>query len=261
MHTPPEGSKFLGELGVIRRYSYWSDRRVRDIAADNNIDLNPRWQLGFKTPLLSVLPQAEVIKERRAMQRHEVALKVEGAIGQIAVEDFVTPPPAAFVKGCSDVTFAAYTRWYGEKKKAKRKAVMIHARTKSSNGCRVEICLFASIENCAGYLTGSEAEAPMWSSSSTPYIEEFIVNQGKERAKLYDDDESIAVEILRTINNQGMLDKYVFKRTASAEWFGEVYHDVELDKSRWTLKPGIDMPEPFDRIVIGAPLWVRSHGG
>jgi hypothetical protein len=256
-----KGAKLLGELGMVRRYSYWSDRRVRDIAADNNIDLNRHWRLGFKTPVLGLLPQAEVAEEHRAEQRHEVALRVERAIGQIAVEDFVTPPPVAFVKGCSDVTFAAYTRWYGEKKKkAKRKAVIIHTRTKSSNGCHVEICFFASIENCAGYLSGSKAEAPMWSSSSTEIIEEFIANQGKRKAELYDDDESIAVEILRTINNQGMADKYVFKRIASAEWFAEVYHDVELDKERWDLRPGSDLPEPVDRIVIGAPLWVRSSG-
>ena len=250
----------MGELGAVRRYSYWSDRRVRDIAADNNIDLDRRWQLGFKTPALGLLPRAEVTKERRAVQRHEVALRVERAIGQIAVDDFVTPPPAAFIKGSSDVTFAAYTRWYGEKKESKRKAVMIHTRTKSSNGCRVEICFFASIENCAGYLSGSEVEAPMWSSSSTGIIEEFIANRGKRTADLYDDDESIAVEILRTINNQGMTDNYVFKRIVSAEWFAEVYHDVELDKDRWNLRPGVDLPEPVDRVVIGAPLWVRSNG-
>ncbi len=56
-----------------------------------------------------------------------------------------------------------------------------------------------------------------------------------------------------------MTDKYVFKRIVSAEWFAEVYHDVELDKGRWHLQPGIDLPEPVDRIVIGAPLWVRSN--
>lgn len=256
-----KGARFLGELGMVRRYSYWSDRRVRDIAADNNIDLNRHWRLGLKTPALGLLPQAEVTTERRAVQRHEVALRVERAIGQIAIEDFVTPPPSAFVKGCSDATFAVYTRWYGAKKKAKRKAVIIHTRTKSSNGCHVEICLFASIENCAGYLSGSEAEAPMWSSSSTGIIEEFIANQGKRKAELYDDDESIAVEILRTINNQGMTDNYVSKRIVSAEWFAEVYHDVELDKGRWHLQPGVDLPEPVDRIVIGAPLWVRSNNG
>lgn len=39
----------------------------------------------------------------------------------------------------------------------------------------------------------------MWSSSSTGIIEEFIANKGARPADLYDDDESISVEILRTI--------------------------------------------------------------
>jgi len=51
----------------------------------------------------------------------------------------------------------------------------------------------------------------------------------------------------------------VFQRHPAAEWFAEVYKDVELDKDRWNFKQGDpDDPEPVDRIVIGAPLWVRT---
>jgi hypothetical protein len=247
----------MGELGTIHRYLYWSDRRIRNIATDNNIDVDNRWRLALRSPNFALLPQAEATKERRAVQRHEVATRVERAIGQRAVEDFVTPPATAFAKGSGRVTFAEYTPWR-VKKGEERRAVVIHTRATSSSGCRVEVCLFASIENCAGYLPGPDAQAPMWSSSSTPFIEEFIKKEGKKRARVYDDDESIAVEILRVFNNEGMIDKFVFNRNASAEWFAEVYHDVELDKKRWSLKPGRDLPEPVDRIVIGAPLWVRS---
>ena len=101
----------------------------------------------------------------------------------------------------------------------------------------------------------------MWSSSSTWSIEEFIANRGTESAPIYDDDESIAVEILRVFNNEGMTGKYVFNRLAEAEWFAEVYKDVELDKQRWNLRPGEELPEPVDRIVIGQPLWIRSNRG
>jgi hypothetical protein len=254
-----KGARFLGELGTVWRYSYWSDRRVRDIAADNAIDLDRRWRTAFRTPLLGFAPQAELAEERGAVQRHEIAVRVERAIGQLAVEDFVTPPPAAFAKGCGEVTFAVYTRWSAPKKN-KRKAVIVHTRTKSSDGSRIEVCLFGSIENCAGYLSGRGTEAPMWSASSTWAIEEFIDNLGRKPAPMYDDDEAIAVEILRTINNEGMIGSRVRRRIASAEWFAEVYKDVELDKDRWTLKPESDIPEPVDRIVIGAPLWVRSSG-
>jgi hypothetical protein len=249
----------LGELGVVRRYLYWSDRRVRSIAADNGIDLGRRWRLGFKSPALGVLPQAEVTDDRTVGQRHEIAQRVERAIGQVTVEDFVTPPPAAFAKGRGSVTFAAYTPWLVGRGSTEREAVIVHTRTESSNGCRVEVCLFASIENCADYLSGSDVRPRMWSSSSTPYIEEFIASKGRRRAHLYDDDESIAVEILRTIYNQGMMTgQSIFRRVVSAEWFAEVYHDVELDKLRWNLRPRDDVPESVDRIVIGAPLWVRT---
>jgi hypothetical protein len=102
----------VGELGTIRRYAYWSDRRVRSIAADNEIDLDRRLRLTLRSPMLGLLPQAEVTKERKAVQRHEVAQRVERAVGQLAVQDFVTPPSAAFARGCGKVTFAAYTRAY-----------------------------------------------------------------------------------------------------------------------------------------------------
>jgi hypothetical protein len=207
---------------------------------------------------LGLLPQAEVTKERRAAQRHDVALRLERAIGQLAFEDFVTPPRAAFVKGCGQVTLAAYTRWHAEKK-SERKGIIGHTRTVSSDGCRVEVCLFGSIENCADYISNRDVEAPMWSSSSTWSIEDFIANRGAKPAPIYGDDESIAVEILRVFNNEGMTGRYAFKRLPAADWFAEVYHDVELDEKRWNLRPGEDLPEPVDRIVIGAPLWIRSN--
>ena len=205
------------------------------------------------------LPQAELAEERRTVQRHEVALRLERAIGQLAIEDFVTPPPARFVKGSGPVTLAAYTRWH-PRNKAERKGIIVHTRTVSSNGSRVELCLFGSIENCADFLSTSTVEAPIWSSSSTWAIEEFIDHRGTRAAPIYDDDESIAVEIIRVFNNEGMTGKYVFKRIPLAEWFAEVYKDVELDKERWDQRPSGDWPNPVDRIVIGAPLWVRSNG-
>lgn len=249
----------MAELGVIHRYSYWSERRIDSIAADNPISLERRsWRIAFKVPsALGFLPQAEAAEERRALRRHETALKLERAIGQRAVEDFVTPPPASFVKGSGPVTIAAYTRWR-PRTKSERKGLIIHGRTEGSSGCRVEVCLFGSIEHSTNYLSTSSVEAPMWSSSSTWAIEDFISNRGTKVAPIYDDDESIAVEIVRVFNNEGMTGKYAFKRIASAEWFAEVFHDVELHKERWNLRPGSDWPHPVDRIVIGAPLWVRS---
>ena len=250
----------MGELGAVWRYSYWSDQKVRDIAADNAIDLDRRWHTALRTPAFGFLPQGEAAKERGSMQRHEIATKVETAVGQLAVADFVTPPPTRYIKGLGEVTFSVYTRWSdGGKKKAKGKGVIVHTTSIASDGCRVEICLFGSIENCAGHLSDPKvSDPPLWRASSTWAIEEFIENLGLKPAPIYNDDQSIAVEILRTINNEGMTGRHVNRRIESAEWFAQVYKDVELDASRWNLKPEADIPKPVDRIVIGMPLWVRS---
>jgi hypothetical protein len=147
----------------------------------------------------------------------------------------------------------------GEEEKTRGKAVIVHTRSVASDGRGVEICLFGSIENCAGYLSDQkDGKPPLWRASSTWAIEEFIENLGLKPAPIYDDDQSIAVEVLRTINNEGMTGRHVNQRIESAEWFAQVYKDVELDKNRWNLRPGADIPEPVDRIVIGMPLWVRS---
>ena len=168
LHAPHLGREYesLGELGTVWRYAYWSDRRVRDIAVDNAIDLDRRTRTAFRTPLFGLLPQVERAQEHGAMQRHEIAQGIGRAIGQLAVEDFVTPPPTAFARGCGEVTIAVYERWSGPKKN-KRRAIIVHSRTTASNDCRVEICLFGSIDNCAGYLSGSKDEVPTWRSSST----------------------------------------------------------------------------------------------
>jgi hypothetical protein len=130
------------------------------------------------------------------------------------------------------------------------------------DGCRVEICLFGSIENCAGYLSASkDSDPPIWRSSSTWAIEEFIENRGLRPAPAYDDDQSIAVEILRTLNSEGMTGRHVDQRLDSSEWFAQVPKDVELDKERWNFRPGTgsEILKPVDRIVIGMPLWFRSN--
>jgi hypothetical protein len=45
---------------------------------------------------------------------------------------------------------------------------------------------------------------------------------------------------------------FTFADVRDSEWFAEIYGDVVLTKERWHLD------EPVDRILIGAPLWIRT---
>lgn len=53
--------------------------------------------------------------------------------------------------------------------------------------------------------------------------------------------------------NQPWTRGFTFADASVAEWFAEVYSDVVLDKDRWDLDA-----DDVDRILVGAPLWVRS---
>jgi hypothetical protein len=243
----------MGELGQIRRYHYWSNRLTRQIADDNDIPLSRRLRWTARIPSFPFIGQVEVGNETRDLRRNEVAEKIETAIGSLAVEDFTTPPPVTFAKGTGAVTIAPFLSYYGPAKRA----ACIHTRTKSSNGCHVEVCLFGSMDNFPDYYSQSDVDAKGWRASSAWAIDEFVASRGLQNDQ-YDDDEAMAVEILRTIRNEGMITKSVKDLVVSGEWFADIFKDVVLSKDRWTLQPGEDVDEKVDRILIGFPLWVRT---
>jgi hypothetical protein len=76
----------------VRRYFYWSGRRIRRIAEDNDIVLSRKLTWSMNTPSLAFFPQISASSERRNLSRHAVAVKMESAIGLHAVSDFVTRP-------------------------------------------------------------------------------------------------------------------------------------------------------------------------
>lgn len=45
-----------------------------------------------------------------------------------------------------------------------------------------------------------------------------------------------------------------------SEWFAQIFSDVVLDKDRWTFHSDGGISPEVDRILIGAPLWVRTPG-
>lgn len=181
----------MGELGSIRRYHYWSSRRIQTIAADNDIVLNRR-RWAMRSPSVPFIGQIEIGEDGRNLCRNEVAAKLEIAIGLQAVEDLVTPPPVQFAKGVGHIEFARFVGLYG----ANDGAVM-HVRGKSSNGHLVEVCLFGSMDNFSGYIQKAEFKKDGWYSSAWYAIRELLDSRGERNTSQWDDDESRAVEALK----------------------------------------------------------------
>ncbi len=242
----------------IRRYAYWSDRRIRQIAADNGIPLERRlrWTSKLKVPFIGEL---EIREEGRTLRRNEIIRRIEEAIGEFAVGDFVTPPQVRFAKGIGRILFSQFVGI-----STINEGIVAHTSVCSSNGCRVEVCMFGSMENMADYVGAHDPTTGGWVSSAAPAIFAFLENRGASNRSQWDDPESIAVEALKIATKQGVVPDsedgnpwtrgFTLSHTDDSEWFAEIYADVELDKSRW------DLDEAVDRIMIGAPLWIRTPG-
>ena len=248
----------MTERGSFTRYTYWSERRVTDLARDLEIKTDPGWKTKitvFKVPLLSTSIDLEGAP--RTPHRNEIAARVERALGDLAVEDFVTPPPAKFAKGTGLVQFSHFIS-------TEPGRVVLNARTQASDGTNVVICMFGSQDNVPGFVGVHDPGPAGWSSSAMFSIRDWLASRCSENGSQWDDPESISVEAMKIALDQGNNDEYqknpdrpwtrgyTFGDASESEWLAEIYSDVRLDQDRWSLD------DPVDRILVGAPVWVRS---
>jgi hypothetical protein len=257
----------MGELGVVRTYAYWSDRRIRDIASANDIALERRVSWKAKIVSIPFVGGLEFAQEACTPVRAEVARRIETAIGDVAVQDFATPPEVTFAKGVGHIEFAQFGGGL-----EKQRGMVMHTSTRSSTGARVDVCLFGSLENTADYVGGSDNPPTGWSSSANRTIARFIRSRGTINNSQWDDPESLSVEALKIATEQGVTGTwndhenkpwtrgFTLGHVTESEWFAQIYSDVVLDKDRWTFDDDGGISPEVERILIGAPLWVRTPG-
>ncbi|QWF85614.1 hypothetical protein [Amycolatopsis sp. CA-230715] len=253
----------MGELGSIRRYPYWAERRIQQLASDNGISLRRRTSWKAKSAAVPFLPSFEWAQEACALDRSRVADRIETAIGARAVTDFVTPPPVEFAKGVGRVEFAQLGGV-----RQPRDQVVLHTTVHGRAGTRVEVCLFGSLANAADYVGGADTPPEGWTSSAARSVEELIRSRGTVNNSQWD-KEALAVEALVIATEQGVTGTwaehehrpwtrgFTLGRAEESEWLAVIYADVVLDKHRWKFGEG-GIPADVDRILVGAPLWVRS---
>jgi hypothetical protein len=248
----------MGEHGEIVHYAYWSDRAVRRIAQDQAIKIDPSWTTKISFLKFPIVPMAvDLERPPRRLYRNEIADRIERAIGDAAVEDFVNPPPVRFAKGIGPVTFSHYiSNEHGR--------VVLHINTVSSDGTRVGIALFGSADGTPAWSGSADPQISGWTSSAMWSVNTWLQSECRTNSSQWDDPESISVEALRIATDQGMNEGYddhrdqpwkrgfTYADASAAEWYAQIYSDVILDKERW------DLDDPVDRILVGSPLWVRT---
>jgi hypothetical protein len=252
----------MGSTGGIGRDLYWSDRAVRMIAEENNIELAGRrpWSVGLNWKIFQSTISS---RERTTRRRAEEAQRIIRGLGDALDEDLVAPR-AMFVRGRGKVSFSTYQGWHSP-----QKFVMMHVRLASVAGRRVDLVLFGSLDSVRGnnFLSDTDNFETGWTSSAAPAIDELLRTRGREN-EYYDDEEEDyrSCDALTMALRQGMSPEERAGRPETrgmtlgqgeCEFVAEVYTDVTLDPERWHHHDD-DPLAGTERIIVGRPLWVRE---
>lgn len=245
--------------GAVDRYLYWSARRAERIAGDNGLDLQRAQHVVLKTPSVAGF-QAELGAERRTATRAGIAERLERKLSGAITEDLA----AAEV---GTVFFARGTGILVASEFAGTRHVVLHTRVQPPGTDRVDLCLFGSMDNLAGFQQADALQAG-WSSSAWYAIEELLASRGRKNTSQWDDEQSRSFEALKIALTQGStggaapraaqprVRGFTLGHTGEAQWLAEIYTDVVLDPSRWHLD---GVFEGTQRIMVGAPVWVRAR--
>ncbi|MFD0635371.1 hypothetical protein ACFQ9X_31305 [Catenulispora yoronensis] len=171
----------MGELGEVTEYLYWSERRVSRLARENGIGQAARRSLAVKADVGVAGPHIQVESGNRGgeLTLNEKADRIEAAVGRRAMEDIAGPPGVQFAKGRTGVSVSQFVG------AEERPGMMFHIRTPNSAGRLVDVILFGSMDNVPEYVQKADVLEDGWTSSSAPFIEEFLASNG-ERCDCYD---------------------------------------------------------------------------
>jgi len=251
----------MAELGGITKYLYWSERRTQRFLEDNNLRRG-HGQFTVGVPSMPLLPKIEYASPNRQASRPEIAKLIEGSIGQRAITSFDTPGQASFVKGVGTVIFGEFVDMAGER----QGICSIFTESNASNGTHAAICLFGSTGNFADQLKDAEFKSRGgWTSSSAPEIKRFLEEDCQKDVEFHSRADLaryvLDISVIQGAQGQAGDEKIPWKRGFTygdvqdvAEWFAEIYWDVDVESTY----PHQREIRGFTRILIGAPLWIRT---
>ncbi|MEU8231280.1 hypothetical protein AB0C12_16935 [Actinoplanes sp. NPDC048967] len=244
----------MGAPPDIREYFYWSERKIARIARDGGLNVSTAGSTKYKSPTGPFLPSVEIDRPRPAPARDAVAARIERYLSAQTVRDFVTPPRVRFAAGHGTLTFAQFVN-FGKIEDT----VSIFTEARSSTGSRVAICMFGSMDNLADVIATAPTTRTGWSSSAAPEIFRFISSFGRDVATGTTEEE-IAREAVNLLCHQGGSANERGRRGFtyghlgnSGEWMLEAYQDLDVSDDPAETDAGA-----YDRVVIGAPLWIRT---
>jgi hypothetical protein len=257
----------MGELGGTVEYLYWSTRRTSRFIEDNGLSVQPVTQT-FTSPSFGWLPTFSRSKTSASGVRPQIAKAIEGALGQIAVSRFNAPGPIQYAKGTSVVVFSEFMHVSSQREDRPTVIFTVVDHSRRDRGS-VAVCLFGSMDNFPEYVqsAGPGYADEGWVSSSAPAVYNFLKSHGKEYGWPCETPEEMASDALRIADGQGIYlpfeecdlgtvkpwkRSFTYGDSNKAQWLAQIYLDVDL------VAGGRDREDGFRRILVGAPLWIRT---
>ncbi|KFU78455.1 hypothetical protein SAMN04489729_6874 [Amycolatopsis lurida] len=250
----------MTEYGGVQRYLYWSDRLVGKYLDDLGVRVMEKRQRKISTPnIRGFLPAVEWSEEGPAVTRPDLAAKLERGLGQSVVDTFASPPPVHFARGVGDVVF-------GEFVGTEPGRAVMYTTVSEPDGGRIAVCLFGSVHNYADFVADSGAPSQHgWTCSEAGSIRRFLDEECRVRPS-WASEEELARDAVKVACSQGEDGAVPVARRRCGwhrghtygdtgevgEWLAEIYCDFDFRKTQLGPQDG------HDRVLIGAPFWLRT---
>lgn len=255
---------FDNPRNALLKYTYWSQRAIDSLLSDNQ-DARTRFAMKLAELSISIpVAGAKVTFERvtRESGRHAAAQELWRWLGKhiSTDEEQIFRQGGGFLTRTGEVYVTAYGSESVDNAPTGGRAALFTNWT-TDGGQRVAMCLFGSMDNFDGWIRDSHPAAVTgWANSATPHVMDWLQQNREWDTRFW--GESVGNVACKMSNYQlamgspdevGSNDNYakqLIMKEDSAEWLGFIYYAEKRDEG---------LAAPFDIVLVGRPIWLRSE--
>ena len=260
------------------KYTYWSQRAIEATIGDNPSEANSRFRYTLdqiQLPSISgLLPQLTINRTGSIPNRHDIAEKFEETFDNSIAD--VSALPASYKAGLLRGQSTIWGTFYGadgisDPEAPDRVAFITVLDTVDTNHQapddeprtkKIAVCMFGSKDNLDGFLQDSHPQHVRgWAGSAMPAVIKWLATSEDWDASHW--GETIGTVACKYANYQvavdggglavrrGDRDMSLAMRQDDTDWLAFIYHAEEVTDQYPVV--------PFDQILIGRPIWMRSR--